>query len=460
LLTIRWDGTLESVEIMRTSGSMEFDAAALNAVWVGAPYPPPVDVLADDGLAHLKWRFARNHRLCSAGEMVHVEYPLQLALPNLMQRGQLAEVLRRMNDELQRVGWTKGDFVTPVVRQWLGRPNLSNELDTRAAAALAIAGDRKQIRLLETALLLPQTAAIAASALERLGVDVGSLLAKALAAENAESTRPAVVAAVRAKPSAVTGCTACVTALAASALDPRQPAAARVQVIEILAGVDRTEVVSQALAQAARDTNAAVRGAALLAQVAPGRVGVIRMAPLLHDRSPEIRAAAAAGVLRAGGDLGIEQLFLLGRERDPRPLIAAATELGHMSSESSLKLLGKLLKRSDKTVRLAAIRALASRHDAPARALVDPIIEAARTNAGEDPAVRELAIPIASPSELVGMSMDPRLGPVAYRALLHANMRQEAARWLLGNLEQLSPEDRITALGDWIAEPPKYAAQQ
>jgi len=184
------------------------------------------------------------------------------------------------------------------------------------------------------------------------------------------------------------------------------------------------------------------------------------MAPLLHDPAPEIRAAAAAGVLRAGGDLGLEQLFLLGREHDPRPLVAAAGELGQMSSEESANLLRKLLKRTEKQVRLAAIAALANRQDPTARELVDPILASARTNAAEDPAVRALAIPGADPSQLVAMGTDPRLGLIVYRALLRGNLRQEAARWLLANLEQLSPEDRIAALGDWIAEPPKYAARQ
>jgi TonB family protein len=461
-ITIRWDGTVENAEVTRSSGSLEFDAAALNSIWFAAPFPPPVDVLADDGLAHVKWRFARNYRLCSGGEIVHVEFPIQIALPNLALRGQFAEALRRMGDELSRQGWTGEDFVSPFARQWLGRPNLSNDLDTRAAAALAMAGDRQQVHFLETALLLPQTAAIAAPALQQLGVDVGAILAKALAGDPTASKHSAVVAAVRATPAAASGCPACVLALAASALDPRQPSRARVDMIEILGHLDRSQVVAQALAHAAKDSNPALRGAALLALMPPhrGRVGVIRLAPLLHDPAPEIRAAAAAGVLRAGGDLGIEQLFLLGRERDPRPLIAAASELGHMSTEASTALLGKLLKRSEKNVRLAAIRALAGRADAPARALVDPILAAARANSSEDPAIRELAISSADPAELVGISIDTRIGAAAYRALLRANLRQEAARWLIGNLERLSPEDRITALGDWIAEAPKYSARK
>jgi TonB family protein len=461
-ITIRWDGTVENASVSGSSGSLDFDAAALNSIWSGAPFPPPVDVLADDGLAHLKWRFARNYRLCSGGEFVHVEFPLQTALPNLTSRGKLGEALRRMNDELSRVGLSNVDFVSPFVRQWLSRPNLSNELDTRSAAALAVGGDRHYVPILQNALTSPETAAIAATALQGMGVDVGGQLAKALAADAAESKHVAVVAAIRAAPAAAAGCPGCIAALAAAAVDPRQPPAARVDMIQVLGGMDGTPIIAQALAHAAKDGNAAVRGAAILAQmpVGRGRVGVIRMAALLHDTAPEIRAAAAAGVLRAGGDLGIEQLYLLGREQDPRPPIAVAAELGRMSSEASAQLLGKLLKRSEKPIRIAAIRALASRHDVAARALVDPILAAALKNPAEIAEVRETAISTARPSELVGISVDLRLGAVVYRGLLRANLRTEAARWLFSNLEQLSPEDRITVLGDWIAEPPKYAAQQ
>jgi hypothetical protein len=184
------------------------------------------------------------------------------------------------------------------------------------------------------------------------------------------------------------------------------------------------------------------------------------MAPLLHDPAPEIRAAAAAGVLRAGGDLGLEQLYLLARERDPRPLLAAAAEMGRMNTEDSAALLGKWLKRTDKTVRRAAIQALAARHDEAARALVEPILHAAITDPAEDPTVRALALNAATPAQIAAMSADDRLGRLGYRALIDANLREDAARWLLGNLERLSPEDRIAVLGDWIAATPKLAARR
>lgn len=454
-LTVRWDGTIEQAEVSKPSGSPDFDAAALNAILTSAPFPPPTEVMADDGLVHVTWRFARDHRQCANASIVHVEYPLALALPTLVARGRLADALQRMNAELDRDGWTGGDFITSFARQWLTRPNLSDALDTRAAAALAKGGDTKQDKRLRAALLSPLTAAVAAPALHDLGVNVGALLAAALADAGGEATRAAVVVAARALPSLTGSCPACVDALAAAALDPRRPAAERVTLLAMLGELEHTHVVQLALDNAGKDANAAIRGAALLAAMprGRGRVGVIRMAPLLHDPSPELRAAAAGGVLRAGGDLGLEQLYLLARERDPRPLLAAASEMARMNTEASAELLGKWLKRTDRTVRRAAIEALAARHDRDARALVDPILQAAVTDATEDPAVRLLSIPLADAKQLVAMSADPLLGRPAYQALLRVNARQEAARWLLSNFEGLPAPERIAVLGDWIAKP-------
>ncbi|HEX2658204.1 MAG TPA: HEAT repeat domain-containing protein, partial [Polyangia bacterium] len=195
----------------------------------------------------------------------------------------------------------------------------------------------------------------------------------------------------------------------------------------------------------------------LLASITPehDRAALFRMSPLLHDPSPDIRAAAAAGVLRAAGDQGIEQLYLLARERDPRPMIAAAAELGRLRSEESATLLGKWLSRTDKAVRRAAIQALAERHDEAARALVAPVLAAALVNRDEDVAVRELALRAATPEQLAALATDPRLGRATDRAMLAANRREEAARWLVNNLDQLLPDARIAVLGEWIAEAPK-----
>jgi len=461
-LTVRWDGTVEAVEISKPSDLPEFDAAAMNAIWMSAPFPPPSGVMADDGLAHLKWRFARDFRLCSSGEIQHVEFPLATALPKLMARGLLPELLRRMGKEFDQGGWNNGDVLTSFARGWLNRPNLSEQLDTQAAAALVNGGDREKLDRLKGALLLPTTAALAAPALYASAVNVGKLLTAALSANGSDSARGAAVAALRAVPAIANDCAPCLHALAAAALDPRRPATERVSMLNTLGTLEATPVIRMALAAASKDANPAIRGAALLASIARAhdRVGLFRMSPLLHDPSPDLRAAAAAGVLRAAGDQGLEQLYLLARERDPRPLVAAAGELGRLRSEESAALLGKWLSRPDKAVRRAAIQALAGRHDETARALVAPVLAAALTNVNEDVAVRELALRTATPEQLVGLASDPRLGRAVYRALLAANRREDAARWLVANLDRLLPDERIAVLGEWIAAAPKLAARR
>jgi hypothetical protein len=263
-------------------------------------------------------------------------------------------------------------------------------------------------------------------------------------------------------PAIASDCAPCIHSLAAAALDPRRPAAERGSMLNTLGTLEATPAIRMALAAASKDANPAIRGAALLASIARAhdRVGLFRMSPLLHDPSPDIRAAAAAGVLRAAGDQGIEQLYLLARERDPRPLVAAAGELSRLRSEESAAMLGKWLARPDKSVRRAAIQALAARHDETARALVAPVLAAALTNGNEDVAVRELALRTATPEQLAGLVSDPRLGRAVYRALLAANRREDAARWVVGNLDRLLPDERIAVLGEWIAAAPKLAARR
>lgn len=461
-ITVRWDGTLASVNVVKPSDAPEFDSAALNALAMAAPLPPPVEVMADDGLAHIRWRFARDFRLCSGGEIVPVEFPLEVALPRLAARGRLAEALRRMRDALERQGWSGGDFLAPFARQWLARPQLTTELDTLAVAALAVGGERALERRLESALFVPDTAVIAARALARLGRDVAPLLQARLGAETTDAIKSSAVQVALAEPKVAAACGHCADALVALVLERHRPAALRARAVTAIARLNRTEAVSHALAVAAQDANPAVQAPALLATVTKERPSLIKMASLLRNRAPELRAAGAAGVIRAGGEEGVEQLYRLPRETDVRPIVAAAAELAQLRGDDSATLLEKLLKRTEPEVRVAVVQALAARRDAASRKLAETVIAAAKREPAENPAMRTLALDQAAPAELVAMAADTRLGLAGYRALLRANLREDAARWILFRLEELSPEDQIVALGDWIArnpDPPRTASR-
>lgn len=70
-LSIRDDGALERVVIARSSGRLEFDAAAIDAVQNSAPFPtPPGSIKSKDGNVYVTWLFHRDERQC-ATDFVH-----------------------------------------------------------------------------------------------------------------------------------------------------------------------------------------------------------------------------------------------------------------------------------------------------------------------------------------------------------------------------------------------------
>jgi hypothetical protein len=210
---------------------------------------------------------------------------------------------------------------------------------------------------------------------------------------------------------------------------------------------------------AIEDKEPAVRGAALLASVrkGAGRPEMYRLAPLLHDKTLEVRGAASAGMVRAGGDLALDQLYLLGRETDPRPGTWVAAELGQMASRASAEFLGKMLKKDNLPVQVAAARALAARKDAPARAELDAV-------KSDDRAPREVraiaAGDAAAPAVVASSAAVPptRAAIEPVRQLLKNNHNREAAGWIVERLPSLEPLDAIDVLGAWLLRRPATAA--
>jgi TonB family protein len=59
------NGAVSEVRVVRTSGSMVFDAAAVDSVYRGSPFPaPPKEILSWNGRVYLKWGFYRSRRMC------------------------------------------------------------------------------------------------------------------------------------------------------------------------------------------------------------------------------------------------------------------------------------------------------------------------------------------------------------------------------------------------------------
>ena len=58
-------GNVDKVTVIRASGLLAFDVAAIDTVYTGGPYPnPPRSIFSADGKVYLHWRFHRDERQC------------------------------------------------------------------------------------------------------------------------------------------------------------------------------------------------------------------------------------------------------------------------------------------------------------------------------------------------------------------------------------------------------------
>jgi len=458
LFTVRWDGSPAEVTLSESSSNLEFDHAAVVAVKGDRPFPvPPIDVYGDDGVAHFRWIFARDFRLCSGGEVRRVEASLADALPRLFLQGRMKEALLRVA-RYTRNG--DGNAMSIFARAWLARPFPDPVLDARAAAALARAGDTRQVDRLKPALGRPETAMIAAPALAALKVDLCPLVKPRLRVTDPEGVALAgrILVAAGAELPAGSPCVAMLTDLAKS---DAAPATLRAAVLRTLAVVSPSAVRRLAL-NALGDSDAHMRaaGAETFARPGGGRPTLYRLQPLIKDPSTEVRAAAAAGMIRACGDLADDFVLPLFKARESEPLAAMAPELGKQSSVGSLDLLAKMLKRNNPELRVPVLAALAIRTDAAGRALYQPTALAVKKDPYASSEARRIVYATAEVNELVPLMRDPALGLQAFKALLRAQRHPQAMDWLVGSFDRLPPETLVEAFGAWLANPPVHAASK
>ena len=60
------DGTIDKVTIVRSSGYMAFDAAAIDVLYTSGPFPdPPREIRSPDGKIYVHWTFHRDDRQCT-----------------------------------------------------------------------------------------------------------------------------------------------------------------------------------------------------------------------------------------------------------------------------------------------------------------------------------------------------------------------------------------------------------
>jgi TonB family protein len=433
-------GALQSAEVGGFSGSSEFDTSALEVVRINAPYvPAPDEVLSDDGHVHLEWTFARDHRRCSGLRVKQVQSPLPEAMRSMVSQGREAVALARLRaatDEERVSG------MSAFAQAWID--GASEGQPVPVAVARALSGDAQNADKLRQAVEQGRDVEKAAAGLAHLGLPICPLV-KAKLEGPAGPGRVQALSAVRVKLEAE-----CLSGTLAVAKDRSAPEAERVAAVQALGAVDDSEA-QKTLQALAKEGSALLRGTAVLASVRPGagRGVVFRVTPLLNDPSPEVRGAASAALLRAGGESTIPQLFKLFREKDPRPGELAAKELAAMKGEASAEFLGKLARgKEPRRVRVACASALASRRDEHAAKFLsalasDPDPELRFLASGGLDAEKRLAA--ASAAETQGWQD-------SYRALVQGAGRLAALDWALVQFPKLESGARVEALAPWLVQ--------
>jgi hypothetical protein len=451
------DGQIVSVEISRSGGFLGFDDAVKEVLHDSVPFAPaPVELRSDDEAVHLRWTFARDERRCSSVALLRAEQPMPLAMPKLFRDRREAEALRRLR-AARAAGTPVEPMMTSVAATWLKAAISRPEATVRVADALVRLGDAAGTKWLKLAVKRPELAAAAGQALAARHVPVCPLVGAVFNAgprfANLSEQHMAAIAL------ATAGEVECAPGLIALLQNPKARPDARAAAAVALGPVPG-DPAKKALAAVMKDdaTPVAVRAAATLAAARPGsgRGKVLSLVTPLRDPAPEMRAAAAAGIVRAGGDANLDDLYVVFKDSDPRPAEAVALELDSLKTEAATALLVRLLKRPHLSVQLAAARALIKRGAKDSYAALRPFMDAKA-----DPELRGLALVSAEASTLDNLgrtlaanpNSDPKVARLAlatFRARLARDERDAAADLFINVGGKLSPGDQADAMADWL----------
>jgi TonB family protein len=445
-------GKLVSATITKSSGVAGFDDAVVDVLRDSVPFPaPPIASRSDDDNLHLHWTFARDERRCAGVVVLHVDDPLEIAVPKLMKAGRRDDIVARLS--AARAGGVHAEpAMTSLANEWLRGAGRQSWTTVRIAGTLAAKGDADAIAFLKAAAKAPATAREAGALLAANRIAICPLVKAGLEGGAAAEQLAAAQAL------ATSGETACAPALVKMLGNAKLKPEARAAAATALGPID-DDAARDALAAAAKDEpNLAVKAAAALAQIRPGagRAKMLGMVHLLKEPSIEMRTAGSAGVVRAGGDADFDDLYMLFRDTDPRPAEATLRELDGVKGEKATSMIAKLMRRPLVPVQRLAAELLVKRHAKSTFAGFAPLLES------NDAELHGLGLVAADDSKLAGASADPKLGIWAYRARLARGERDRAADWLLAALPTLSPGQQADAMVDWLAsaEPPTTTASK
>ncbi len=443
-LVIGGDGQLLGSQVTRSSGFPGFDDAILEILRDTVPFPrPPLDVRSDDGTTHLHWLFARDQRRDTGISLRRAFDPIATALPKLLQQG-------RRDEALNRVAYARGNGehvgqqFTMLAVDWL-RASLHQPWATvRIAKIMGARGEAEAINWLKASLRRAELAGAAGETLTALKVPVCPLVKDMLEGSNPADQSNAAAAL------ATAGDPACLNGLVKLLTSPKAAADTRAAAATALGAIDDPSV-KKVLVAATEETKPDIKAAALLAQVRPGagRSKVFLVEPFLRDPSPLMRAAAAAGVVRAGGDANLADLYVLFKENDARPCLAALKELDRLQTEESTRLIARLMHRPQPDVQRMAADILLRRGARDAFPAFKSFLE---PNA--DPAMRGRALVAADDAQLQAASADAKLGIWVFRALLSRGQPDQAADWFIARGTKLSPAEQADAMADWVTYAP------
>jgi len=437
------DGQLISARVTRSSGFAGFDDAILEVLRDAVPFPtPPPAVRSDDDRFHAHWTFARDQRRCAGVAQMRTYDPLEVALPKLLRSG-------RRDEALKRVGMTRGagqpadPMFTLLAADWIKAAIHEPWATVRMARLLAERGDDVGNKWLMNAVRRPELAADAGAALVAVKAPLCPLLKAWFDSDNWSDHQVAAVALAKSNDPA------CAPGLAKLLLNTKAQPDARAAAAVALGSIDNDEA-RKALATAAAEDNkaVAVRAAAMLAQIKPnaGRAKVIAMEKYLRDPKPELRAAAAAGVVRAGGSANLDDLYVLFKDDDARPSLAALKELERVPSEEATKLIARLAKRPQIEVQKAAASLLVRRNARDYFSTLKSFLEPR-----SDPELRALALAGLDEPALQSAGADPSLGLGVYRARLARGEREQAIDWFLARGAKLQASQQAEAMADWMS---------
>ncbi len=436
------DGQLISAQIAKGSGFPGFDDAILEVLRDSVPFPtPPAPARSDDNRFHAHWVFARDQRRCAGLAVTRTYDPIEVALPKLLRAG-------RRDEALKRVGMTRGaglpadPMFTLLAADWIKAAIHQPWVTVRMARLLAEGGDEEGGKWLKNAVRRPELAGDAGPALVAVKVPLCPLLKAWFDSDDWTDHQIAAVAlATAGDPECAPGL---IKLLGNTKARPQARAAAAVA----LGPID-SDQARKALSAAANEDNkvAAVRGAAMLAQIKPnaGRAKVIAMEKFLRDPAPEMRAAAAAGVVRAGGAANLDDLYVLFKDDDPRPSLAALKELERVPSEEATKLIARLARRPQADVQKLAAEMLVRRNARDYFSALKPYLDPKA-----DPTLRTLAIAGLDEPALQAAAGDTTLGLGVYRARLARGEREQAIDWFLARGPKLEANLQAEAMADWL----------